>query len=214
MLILDRLRRSDAGFTLVELGVSIILSAVVATIMVGLVSSVSRSVTDQTERATTQQAVRTAIADLTRDLRQAVPAATGGRAVVELSADAIEFTTLDAESDGLVRVVIERTNCVSGACDLVIRRYASVGSGPPYTFDTTPFRDGLLAENIDGSITVFQGIVWSGSPAVRSTVAACGASGPRCDFDLVGINVRATAATTRDPELAFEIREEVRIRNA
>lgn len=210
---LRRLLRGEAGFTVVELGVSMILAAVVASITLGVVAAVGQSVEDQTSRTTTQQTVRTVIADLTRDLRQAIPVGSP-TSVIELSASSITFTTRSYDSEAPEKVTIDRTNCATDGCDLRLRRYASASVEGDWQFDATPFRDELMVRGVDPEGTVFTGVQWSGSPAQRSEVTSCGTGARRCEFPIVGIIVRATADTSSPTERAFEIREEVRIRSA
>ena len=208
-----RIRNDESGFSLVEFGVSMILGAVVAAITVGMVAAVGRSVKDQSSRATNQQTVRTVIADMTRDLRQAIPVG-GSTAVIDLSVDRLTFTTLAEDGETPEKVVIERTNCSEGVCDLRVRRYAATSGDGGWDFATRPFRDENVVTGVDATGSVFTGVRWSGSPAQRSEVASCAPGSSRCDFSIVGIVVRATPDSTSSTERAFEIREEVRIRSA
>ena len=207
-----RLRDDDGGFTLVELGISMILAAIVTSIMISIVVSVGRSVNDQNQRTITQQSVRNVVADLTRDLRAAIPATGGGTAVTALSADALTFTTLAADDATPEKVVVERVGCPTD-CGLRIRRYAATGSGPNWSFESTPFYDSIAIVGVDGSGAMFTGVAWNGSPATRSEITTCGVGIGRCSFTIVAIVVRSTPATTSATERAFEVREEVRIRS-
>lgn len=212
-----RLWRSEAGFTLVEMSVSVILSALILGAVVSVMYSVSQNVNDSGRHADLQSAVRNVVVEMVVELRQAESPTTTGTPVERVSADRIVFYTDRAESEGPEKVVYERKDCSAGRCTLWMTRYAAEpGSGPDWDFLSVPMEEAPLLEGVESTPAVFGVVEWVGDPATKSTVPACGGTGePDCDFPLVAVTIRAVpTVVSAGAETAFEISEEVRLRNA
>lgn len=147
----------DAGFTLVEVSVALILSAMVGGSMVGVMYSLSQNASDVGHNADLQRTGRLVVAELVMDLRQAEPVAANGDPIESLSADRIVFYSDRAEFEGPERIIYERTSCVSGMCRLRVTRYQAVaGSGPEWDFATTAFEDQYVMERVRNDQPLFR----------------------------------------------------------
>lgn len=207
--------REDSGFSLVELSVALILSGVVVGTLVTLFAAFSQNVGDASGRAELQGLARGLVGDMVVELRQATQADPNAGAVVRLSPDLIDFYTVPVGGSEPVRVIYERLDCVSGTCDLWVRRYSveSFTNGR-YVFRAAPFQQTLLLAGVLADEPLFHGIAWQGNPSTRTTVTSCGGESP-CNFPLVGVTLRAQPnSTTRGSAIPLEVREEVRMRNA
>ncbi len=210
--LLRRLPR-QAGFSLVELSVAMILSAMAAASMAGVMYSISQNASDAGRNADVQRTGRLVLADLLMDLRQAESVTANGNAIESLTADRIVFYSDRAEAEGPERIVYERTSCVSGLCRLRVTRYQAVaGSGPEWTFQTTAFEDQFVMERVRNDQALFRGAAWTGSPLAKTYISACAGD---CSFPLVAIRLRALplGASPVAPQ-TLEITDEVGLRNA
>lgn len=70
----------------------------------------------------------------------------------------------------------------------------------------------MLADPYLTSGPLFHGVRWVGTPAARTTIAACDPVS-RCKFPLVVIDLRVNPSVKENPG-DYEIHEEVRLRNA
>jgi len=211
-----RLLREDRGFTLVELSLTMVVAAIVTGAMVGVFYSLSQNAADSERTAELQQSVRSMVAEVVIEIRQATRVDANGDPIESLTADRFVFYTDRAEIDGPERVVYERTDCSGGFCELWVRRYAAVaGSGPEWQFSTEPFEESFLLGLVRNDAAMFRGVEWTGDPKTQTFVLSCDAdSGPACDFPLVSLVVRANPANTSvGANAVFEVVEEVRLRN-
>jgi prepilin-type N-terminal cleavage/methylation domain-containing protein len=206
----------DSGFTLIEMSVALILSAMVVATFVSVFFSFSQNAGDANGQAEHQEQARQVIARVVVDLRQAVTADPNGRVIESLTADRLVFYTMVRDQDLPIRIVYERSGCVAGECELVVKRYAVTDFNEgTYTFASTPFEESHLMAGVLADQPLFGGLDWVGDPKVKTTVAACGGSGPECDFPLVSVTLRSVPfGTSEGGRTPLEIREEVRMRNA
>lgn len=211
----DRLRNpsGDAGFTLVEVSVALILFTMVGASMVGVMYSLGQNASDLGRNADLQRTGRLVVAELVMDLRQAEAVGANGDPIESLSADRIVFYSDRAEAEGPERIIWERTACVSGLCRLRVTRYQAVaGSGPEWDFETTAFESQYVMERVHNDQPLFRGVKWSGTPAVRTYISACTGT---CSFPLVAIRLRALPeGTSAGATQTLEIVAEVELRNA
>jgi hypothetical protein len=213
---LARRLREDRGFSVVELSVAMILSAMVSASLVAVFYSFSQNSSDATERALMQADAREMIAEITVQLRQAITADLNGELVESLTGDRIVFYTTNYDTLAPERVEYERVDCVEGLCELWVHRYAMVASdGIAYTFAAEPFESSFLFAGVLGDQPVFQGVDWVGDPAARSTISSCSYTGTECTFPIVAITIRVRPLTvTAGASAPLTLHEEVRMRNA
>lgn len=98
-------RLSNTGFTLIELLIAIAISAIMMTGVVSVYTSLTRSYTTETVRASTQQDLRSAITLMAQDIRLAGlnPLGTIGNCFPTTTANAIGFIA-DLDYNGIVTV--------------------------------------------------------------------------------------------------------------
>lgn len=208
--------RDDRGFTLVEMTVTLILTALIASSLFAVFLSFSQNTGNTRRQADLQRETRLIMADLVIGLRQAEPVHPNGYPVESLTASRIVYYSDQHEFEGPDRIVLERTDCQGGYCELWITRYAAVpGSGPHWQFEATPFEHSFIIGQVREDVDVFRGVEWAGEPPEKSYQASCSPSGPPCDFPLVSIVIRAEPpAVSEGARTVFELIEEVRLRNA
>jgi prepilin-type N-terminal cleavage/methylation domain-containing protein len=213
--IADRLHE-DTGFSLIELSVALILSSMVVGTFVTMFFSFSQNAADVTSNADHQQEARGVMVDLVVELRQAVVPGPNDPPIVSLGANAITFFTTEIGSSSPIKVVYQRTNCSAGECELRVSRYASTGvSHGTYTFSTTPFEQSLLLTGVLDDQPMFVGERWAGNPKTLTDIASCDGTQVSCDFPLVAVTLRSQpSGTSEGARVPYEIREEVRLRNA
>jgi hypothetical protein len=215
--VIERLRSDDRGFTLVELSLSMLMGALISGVMVSVVFSLSQNAADSGRTAELQSTVRSLVAEIVIEIRQARAVTANGDAVDYLDEDRLVFYTDRAEFDGPERVVYERKDCASGFCELWVSRYAAdPSSAPEWTFESTPFENSFLLGLVRDDTPMFRGVEWSGSPKAETFVASCnGTPGKPCDFPMVYLVVRANPFnTSTGADQVFEVVEQVRIRSA
>lgn len=211
-----RVSHGDRGFTLTELSVSMMVSALVLASMASVVYAFSKAAHDSGRNADLQREVRATVAEMVVELRQAEAVRANGSPIESLGSGRIAFYTDREETEGPERVVYERRDCVDGVCELWVSRYPAVaGSGPSWEFAAIPMEDSILIHRLMEAPALFRGLEWAGDPLARSYVASCDeSSGPSCDFPLVAIVVQARPVGTTDAgDTLFEVVEEVRLRN-
>jgi len=207
--------REEGGFTLVEMSVALILSAMVVGTFVSVFFSFSQNAGDTTAKAEHQEMSRQIVASLVVDLRQAVRAEANGYPIESLAPDRLVFYTISRDATEPVRVIYERIGCVEGECTLQVSRFAAVGfEDGDYEFSGAAFEQHALMRGVLADQPLFGGFDWVGDPKVKTTIVSCG-SGADCDFPLVSIALRARPfGTSAGARTTLEIREEVRLRNA
>jgi prepilin-type N-terminal cleavage/methylation domain-containing protein len=220
----------DRGFTLVEMSVTVLLTAItlasVTTIVVGLLNDVSR----QQRISEVEGEARPVLESIVVELRQAKAPKTisASRPVEELDWDKIVFYSDRRLPHPAPEMYdYELINCTNGTdggvCDLQETIYsADTSSVPPnYTFDDMDLvsqrvvLSGVVADPDLSVGSTFSSVTWTGDPAARTAVTSCDTSIPskRCDATLIVIDLRVQYPS----ELGFEpylLHEEVRLRNA
>ena len=212
-----RQRLSDeAGFSLMEVSMTLILSAMITASMVAVFMAFSQNSGDAVSRADHQAAAREMIVDIVVEIRQAVAAHPNGQPIEEIRAGELEFYTVAFEAANPVRVRYERRDCTEGECELWVTRWDAVpGTGPEWEFYDEPREVNFLIGGVLSDEPIFFGVDWLGDPKARVTLAECGAGLPACRVPIVGITLRARPLRTSEgARAAIEINEEVRIRNA
>jgi type II secretory pathway pseudopilin PulG len=207
--------RAESGYTVVELSVALALASMIFAAMVTVLYSFSQQAGDAGRRAELQSTTRELIARMVVELRQAEKVTPNGYPVESLDADHIVFYTDRLPTEGPERVVYQRTNCADGICELWVTRYTAVaGTGPWWTFSTTPVISTAVLQRVAHDLPLFAGIVWVGDPVTKLYVDSCGLDGPACAFPLVDITLRARPIkTSAGADTVFQVEEEVRLRN-
>ena len=206
----------DSGFTLVEMSVALILSAMVVAAFVSVFFSFSQNAGDANARAEHQEQARQVLARLVVDLRQAVTVDPNGQVIESLDPDHLVFYTMMRDDTAPIRVVYERANCVAAECELVVKRYAATDFDQGvYAFAGAPYEETRLMGGVLADQPLFGGMDWLGDPKVKTPITACGGSGPACSFPLVSVTLRSMPLNTSEGgRTPLEVREEVRMRNA
>jgi len=207
--------RSEAGFTVVELSVALALASMIFAAMVTVLYSFSQQAGDAGQRANLQSTTRELIARMVVELRQAVKVTPNGFPVESLDGDHIVFYSDRLPTEGPERVVYQRTNCADGLCELWVTRYPAVaGTGPWWTFSTTPLISTMVLRRVPDNQPLFAGTEWLGDPVAKFYINSCGPDGPACSFPLVTITLRARPVfTSAGADTVFQVEEEVRLRN-
>jgi len=204
----------DHGFTVIELSVAGLLSALVLSAVVLVFNSVGQGATDASRRGDLQIKAREVVTDLAAELRSAAPPRQSTAAIESLSADTLAFYSDRYDSAGPERFLYERISCTGGYCQLRVRRYAAVAtSGPNWTFQTTPFNDVILLDRIVAGGALFSGRDWTGSPPQKTTISSCGGA-TVCTFSMVAIDLQATPPKVSTIDGVFGVLMEVTLRNA
>lgn len=203
----------QGGFSVVEILVALVLSAVVAASMAGVIYSLGQNAGDAGRNADLQRTGRLLLAGMVIDLRQAQAVSPNGYPIESLTADRIVFYSDRAQAEGPERIVYERTACAAGLCDLRVTRYPAVpGSGPEWSFGTAPFQDQVVMTRVRNDQPLFRGATWTGTPVTKTYVSGCSGT---CSFPLVAIWLRALPQlTSAGAAQTLEITEEVELRNA
>ena len=208
-----RVRRSESGFTLVELSLAGFLCAIVLAAVALIFTSVSKGASDAGLRAELQTEAREIVTDLAAELRSAVSPAQGAMAIESLTANSLVFFSDRYPTAGPERFVYERTACTGGYCQLRVRRYAAnSASGPNWTFQTVPFNDTVLLERVASASWLFAGRAWAGSPLQLTTVASCGGAS-KCTFSIVAVDLQAAVPGVDSIDGPYGIFVEVNLRN-
>jgi hypothetical protein len=147
------------------------------------------------------------------DLRQAQAVSENGDPIESLTADRIVFYSDRAQTEGPERIIYQRTACATGLCELRVTRYPAVaGSGPEWSFQTTPFQDQVVMERVRNDQPLFRGVTWTGTPTAKTYVSTCSGT---CSFPLVAVWLRALPKLTSvGAAQTLEITDEVELRNA
>jgi hypothetical protein len=205
----------DGGYTVVELAMSMVISSMIFAALVSVLYSFTQQAGDSTRSANLQQASRELVAEMVVELRQAVAVTANGNPIERLDASTLIFYSDVLEPEGPERIVYERKDCADGICELWVSRYPAVpGSGPWWSFSSTPLQSGMVLHRLPDDEPLFEGAEWSGSPTAKVQINSCGPSGPECDFPLVQITFRSKPVnTSAGADFTLEVQEEVRLRN-
>ena len=177
-----------------------------------------RDVAVTEELASIERASRPAINQLMIELRQSVApdAAAAGQPVEELSGDHIVFYSDRARAEGPEKYHYERVNCVSSMCELELSvTFADPGTGPNWTYDTTPSYTRTIIERLPEAVTLFTGR--ASTPGGLLDVASCDRTiggGTPCDFNAVLVEIHVAPNDRAPAPRNFEVIEEVKLRNA
>lgn len=163
------MRRSEQGFTLVELLISMTLLGILSASAALLLVSASRRSDDVQEQAAQQSEVRGAIDTMVRELRQAysgdsTPAleTANGTQLMFLSPDRAEPFHLRRISYRLTGGVLERAIAVSTNAD-----------GPPWTIPSLPSYTPLVTSVVSPSVFTYQDVNGS-STSDRAAIRTVG----------------------------------------
>lgn len=198
---------------MIEITVTLVLSAIVAASLAGVVYSLGQNAGDAGRNADVQRTARLVMAEIVIDLRQAQAVTENGDPIASLNADRVVFYTDRDQSEGPERVIYERTSCAAGLCELRVTRYAAVaGTGPDWVFESLPYEEQVMMERVLGDQPLFRGAAWVGSPPAKTFVSTCSGT---CTFPLVVIRLGALPeVTSAGATRTLEILEEVELRNA
>jgi len=212
---LRRIPASEGGYTIVELSVSMFLSAMIFGSLISVIYSFSQQASDSGQNANLQLASRELVAEMVVELRQAEKVTPNGYPIESLDPDKIVFYSDRLEPEGPERIMYERTGCVDGLCELWVTRYPAVpGSGPWWQFSDVPLEHGMMLDRLPQDQPLFSGADWTGEPPSKTYTVACSLSGPACDFPLISILFRANpSGTSTGADNTYEVEEEVRLRN-
>ncbi len=205
----------ESGISLVEVMIAGAMASIIATAFVVLFSSFSRNVALEEARAAALNEVQSASANLTAELRQAVPLVTGDPTVAVLDSawsDAeIIFYSDRADVPGPERYRYYVDACANSRCNLVREVTVADNATPPWTFSGTPGTRVVVTNLLSDGDALFRGIDWSTGTEVATT--DCDAATP-CNFSSVEIVIRVDPAPNMAAEKALHVRHEVRMRNA
>ncbi len=225
--LLRSLHRDQRGLTLTEMTVTVMVMGIALASLSALLAGFFNNVGTQLALSDAEREVRPIIREMVVEVRQAVPPSEAATAlpVLEMAWNKLVFFSDRLPLDGIPeKHTYELVNCTNGnnggTCDLQRTVVLADGSSVPPTFtysNNTVERQEIILTSVlaDPYLTsgpLYHGVVWSGSPAVRTTVAACDAVS-RCVFPLVVIDLRVDPSVRENPG-DYEIHEEVRLRNA
>lgn len=206
--------RSEAGFTIVEASVSVVIMSILLGAVFSVIMRVQTDAADQISAADAQRALRDAAHDIDVELRQANADGPDANPVKLLAWDEIRFTSYLNASAGLQlhRYFLDGS-CASG-CTLKKSVYAPVPASDPVVYEATPLFTSTLVEDLIAAPTspAFVGQEWVGG-ALNDISACDDATAARCDFSLVELSFRADP-TPFGAVADVVIVEQVRIRNA
>ncbi|MBW2278419.1 MAG: type II secretion system protein [Deltaproteobacteria bacterium] len=213
--LIRRIAEREGGYTLVELGMSMVISSMIFAAMVSVLYSFTQQAGDTTRSANLQQVSRELVADMVVELRQAEKVAANGHPIELLNSGMLVFYSDRLPPAGPERIVYERKDCADGICELWVSRYPAIaGGGPWWSFSETPIQSGMVLHRIPDDEPLFEGADWVGSPATKVQINSCGPSGPECDFPLIQITFRSKPINTSPgADFTLEVQEEVRLRN-
>ena len=167
-----RARRTQAGFTLVELLIGIILSSVFAIALYGMFFSTLDSARSQQTQWIAQSTGRTAIDRLSSEIRQSVSPDDGlTPPIISLSPTSIEFYLDPSRSTTSLRPVPQkvRYRIVSG--QLIRDRAVSPQTTPPYSYGAYGATEVLVDGVTNGAVPLVAPVTEDGI-ALSATINA------------------------------------------
>ena len=213
---LNRLLRDESGITLTELMVAGAMAAIISAAFLVIFASFNRSISLEEARATALREVQAAAADLSVELRQAIPLTDGSFAVASLESgwpapELVFFSDRAREAAGPERYRYYVAGCSGNLCDLMRDITVADAGGPPWTHTGTANSERVVANVLSDGDPLFQGADWAtGSEVLTSSCDASAA----CEFSLVQIVMRIDPHPNISAEEALHVRHEVRLRNA
>ena len=137
--------RDEAGFTVVELMITVMISMIVMSSLLGLLSSQTKAEKRVHDVANSQEAIRLAYVELTSDLRSADPLVAATASSVEVELRALDGTARrlrwSVEPDAAGALQLVRTEIATDGTETASYRLPGVASADVFTFfkaGTTP----------------------------------------------------------------------------
>jgi len=206
-----RVRRAQAGFTLVELLIGIILASIFAVAIYGMFFSTLDSARSQQSQWMAQSTGRTAIDRMSSEIRQAVSPDDGlTPPLIAVTPTSLEMYVDPTRSTTALRPVPQkvRYRIVSG--QLIRDRAVSPQTTPPYSYGTYGASEVLVDGVTNGAIS-FAAPVTEDGVALPTTINA-GDSRLR---DVAQLSLRLLIAqTTGAKATTMELNTDVALRNA
>jgi prepilin-type N-terminal cleavage/methylation domain-containing protein len=158
------IRSRQAGFTLVELLVTIIVGGIFATGLFAFFFAGTDAARTQQSQATAQSDARAAIDRLTRDLRQTVSPDGGNTPPVALLSptEIVFYLDTNRSATAIVPVAARVRYAIVGG-DLIREVAFRSNSTVPYTYAAYTRRETLVRATSQGSVPLFRGIEAGGS---------------------------------------------------
>jgi type II secretory pathway pseudopilin PulG len=217
----SRLRRGDAGTTLPELLVVMVLMSIVGVLVVTWAIGTQRSAAGFTSRVDDQAELRTAMAHLTRDLRMAIRPSSGVPAFQPAStaSDVRFYVNRASGAPLLVRYAVVTAG---GRTQLIREETPGVGARAPWTWPTGGTRRTTLVRSLLATAplnTYFDLSSAELTPCAEDPATPCAmpmaASPTLATPDEVGaVEVRLTARSRPEFPGSSVLRTRVRIANA
>ena len=224
-MLLQRLRREDAGLTLSELLVVSLVTSIVGVILLGMMGSLFNNVGFQFALGDTQSEVRPELRSMIVRIRQAqavgnvaaddpVGALSWDRLVIYIDTTPGSTTAIEEELE-MVEYVLLPT-IVNGGTQLYRleqRIYDPVNpTVRPLNFAAVPAETTVLLEDVIASAAqpLFRGAFFDAA-GVEQKVASC--AGINCNITQVELFLQVDPSLTTDNPRIYEIDEEVRLRN-
>jgi prepilin-type N-terminal cleavage/methylation domain-containing protein len=204
-------RRAQAGFTLVELMVAIVLASVFALAIYGIFFNVLDNARTQQSQWMAQQDGRTAIDRMTGEIRQAVSPDDGlTPPLISVSASSIEMYVDPSRVLTSLRPVPHKVRYAIVSGQLVRERATPTNTVAPFSYGAYGADEILVSGVQNGSIPLFSAVAEDGS-ALPATLAA-GAPQLR---DVSQLTVRLVIGQrTGAKATTMELNTDVALRNA
>jgi type II secretory pathway pseudopilin PulG len=212
---LKRLYADESGISLVEVLLAAAMASIIATAFLVVFSAFSRNVSLEEARASALTDVQQAMAELTSELRQAIPLAAGDPVIEVLDSSwataELIFYSDRANAPGPERYRYYLANCTAVHCDLMRDLTVADAAGAPWTYSGTPNTELMVPNLLIGGDPLFAGAEWSSGSEIATT--DCDTATP-CEFSLVEIIIRADPDPNLLAEEPLRVRQNVRLRNA
>jgi prepilin-type N-terminal cleavage/methylation domain-containing protein len=200
---------AEAGFTLVELLLGVILAAIFSVGLYAFFFAGTDAARTHESQARAQADGRTAIDRIVRDARQAISPDDGLTApIVALGPSSLELYVDARRSPASTSPRPHKVRYAVVADQLVRESAAPVGAAPPYTYGPYAGREVLLERLRNGATPVFRAVTAEGV-SLPATV-----SGPQArDIALVSIRL-LIAQKTGNAATTLELTTDAHLRNA
>lgn len=165
-------RRSQRGFTLVELLLGIVLSGIFGLALLAFFSSSRNQATTHENQAMSQSQARSALERITSELRQAISPDGGFTPpVISLSPTAIEFYYDGRRAASDLTIKPQRVRYRIVGTDLLRDAQTPVGAAPPYSYSTYGPTVTVVSGIANGANPMFAGKDANGAPMAASFAA-------------------------------------------